>query len=62
MPYARDQMDPVASDLVARGFAVWNLEYRRLGDPEAGWPSTMEDVAAGIDHLAAFIRWGRPRS
>jgi len=52
MPYARDQMDPLATDLVARGFAVWNLEYRRLGDPEAGWPAPMQDVAAGIDHLA----------
>lgn len=52
MPYGRDQMDAVAGDLASRGFAVWNLEYRRLGDAEATWPAILEDVAAGIDHLA----------
>ena len=52
MPYGRDQMDAVAHDLVTRGFAVWNLEYRRLGAPGGGWPGTLDDVAAGIDHLA----------
>ncbi len=52
MPYGRDQMAAVAEDLAGRGFAVWNLEYRRLGSEGAGWPGTMDDVAAGIDHLA----------
>ena len=52
MPYGRDQMAAVADDLASRGLAVWNLEYRRLGAPQAGWPGTMDDVAAGIDHLA----------
>jgi acetyl esterase/lipase len=54
MPYGRDQMTPIAEDLVARGFAVWNLEYRRLGAPGAGWPATMDDVPAGIGHLASL--------
>jgi acetyl esterase/lipase len=52
MPYGRDQMAAIADDLVSRGLAVWNLEYRRLGTPQSGWPATMDDVAAGIDHLA----------
>ncbi len=52
MPHGRDQMTPVAEDLASRGFAVWNLGYRRLGAPGAGWPVTLEDVADGIDHLA----------
>lgn len=46
---------PLARDLVRRGWAVWNLEYRRLGDGRGGgggWPMTFDDVAAGIDHLA----------
>jgi acetyl esterase/lipase len=30
--------------------AVWNLEYRRLGNG-GGWPATFEDVAAGADFL-----------
>ena len=42
---------PLAADLVARGHAVWNLEYRRVG-AGGGWPATPDDVAAGIDALA----------
>lgn len=52
MPYGRDQMTAVASDLAERGLAVWNLEYARLGGSAKAWPATMDDVAAGIDHLA----------
>ena len=55
MPYARDQFDAVARDLVSRRFAVWNLEYRRLGELSGGWPETLCDVAAGIDHLAGLL-------
>jgi len=42
---------PLAADLVRRGYAVWNLEYRRAG-AAGGWPTTFEDIAAGIDLLA----------
>ena len=42
---------PLADDLVARGYTVWNLEYRRVGIG-GGWPTTFADVAAGIDLLA----------
>ena len=48
---------PLASDLARRGFAAWNLEYRRLGSGRGGgggWPETFEDVAAGIDALASL--------
>ena len=45
-------MRPLAADLAGRGFAAWNLEYRRVGQPGGGWPGTCEDVAAGLDHLA----------
>lgn len=58
MPYGRDQMTAVAEDLAARGFAVWNLEYRRLGSEGAGFPGTMDDVDAGIDHLAKLPALG----
>jgi acetyl esterase/lipase len=47
-------MRPLAADLAGRGFAVWNLEYRRVGQPGGGWPGTLEDVAAGMDHLAGL--------
>lgn len=48
----RTLMTPLALDLVRRGFAVWNLEYRRVGQEGGGWPGTLLDVAAGFDALA----------
>ncbi len=42
---------PLAADLVGRGYVVWNLEYRRVGNG-GGWTGTFDDVAAGIDALA----------
>jgi acetyl esterase/lipase len=42
---------PLAADLAARGYAAWNLEYRRAL-AGGGWPETFDDVAAGIDLLA----------
>ncbi|WP_439664100.1 alpha/beta hydrolase [Lentzea sp. HUAS TT2] len=39
---------PLADALVAEGFAVWNIEYRRVGGG-GGWPQTGEDVLAAID-------------
>ena len=49
--YYADQTVGLAVDLVSRGFAAWNLEYRGVGDG-GGWPATFADVAAGIDLLA----------
>ncbi len=42
---------PLAEDLSSRGYACWNLEYRRAGNG-GGWPETFDDVGAGIDALA----------
>ena len=42
---------PLAASLAAEGWAAWNLEYRRVGDG-GGFPTTFDDVAAGIDALA----------
>ncbi|RZJ03260.1 MAG: alpha/beta hydrolase [Brevundimonas sp.] len=47
-------MDYMAADLRDRGYAVWNLEYRRIGHPGGGYPGTFQDIAAGIDHLRAL--------
>ncbi|MHB8243426.1 MAG: alpha/beta hydrolase family protein [Solirubrobacteraceae bacterium] len=49
--YGKVVMRGLAGDLVRRGWAVWNIEYRRLGEG-GGWPTTFEDVATAIDHLA----------
>ena len=36
--------------LASEGLAVWNVEYRRLGNG-GGWPATFMDVAAAADAL-----------
>jgi len=41
-----------AEALTKRGFATWNVDYRRVGDPGGGWPGTFEDIAAAEDKLA----------
>ena len=50
----RTLMTPLARDLAGRGFAAWNIEYRRVGQPGGGWPGTLEDVAAAADLLATM--------
>jgi acetyl esterase/lipase len=50
--WAADLMDALAIDLTGRGFATWNLEYRRP-DPH-GWDATTADVASGLQALAGL--------
>jgi acetyl esterase/lipase len=53
--YRRDLHDAIAAELARRGFAVWNVEYRRAGT--GGGPAeTTDDVWAAVDALPA----GRP--
>jgi alpha-beta hydrolase superfamily lysophospholipase len=50
--YGRRLMSKLAADLAANGVAAWNLDYRGIGGG-GGWPATFDDLAAGIDALAA---------
>jgi acetyl esterase/lipase len=50
--FTRTAMDDLARDLARVGYAAWNLDYRRFGELGGGWPGTVDDIAAGIDHLA----------
>ncbi len=54
--YGADLGRPLALDLVDRGWAALNVEYRRVGDSAedggGGWPTTCLDVAAAVDALA----------
>jgi acetyl esterase/lipase len=51
--YTKLVMRGVAGDLVRAGYAVWNIEYRRVGRGQGGgWPATFDDVASAIDALA----------
>jgi acetyl esterase/lipase len=49
--FDRRVMTRLADDLVTLGYAVWNIEYRRIGEAGTGWPDTFTDVAAAIDIL-----------
>jgi len=45
---------PLAHDLAQRGYAVWNIEYRRVGQEGGGWPGTLEDAAAAADAVVGL--------
>ena len=49
--YGLDLMEQLATDLVQRGHATWNVEYRRIGSG-GGFPATFADVATAIDRVA----------
>jgi acetyl esterase/lipase len=47
---------PMAAALTAAGYATWNLEYRRPGNPGGGWPATFTDLGRGLDFVRALAR------
>jgi acetyl esterase/lipase len=55
-PYTKRLMNGLAKDVVSRGWAAWNIEYRRVGflGGGGGWPDTLLDIAAALDHLAVM--------
>ena len=50
--WGRDLMDGLALDLSRRGYATWNIEYRRIGPTGGGWPRTGHDVVRAVTELA----------
>ncbi|GAC1387386.1 MAG: alpha/beta hydrolase [Ktedonobacteraceae bacterium] len=54
IPYGYTLMTSLAEDLAKRGIAAWNIEYRRIGDSDGGWPNTLLDVARATDYLQAL--------
>ena len=55
-PYTKRLMNGLAKDVAGRGWAAWNIEYRRVGllGGGGGWPTTLLDIAAALDHLAVI--------
>lgn len=45
-----DYLGSLCSAFTGEGFAVWNVEYRRLGNG-GGWPMTFADIAKSADFL-----------
>lgn len=52
--YRLTLMQALAGDLVQKGIAVWNIEYRRVGDVGGGWPGTLQDIAYAADYLTTL--------
>jgi acetyl esterase/lipase len=52
--YGLDLAEPQANDAFGRDYATWNVEYRRVGDDGGGYPGTLADIAAAIDHLSVL--------
>jgi acetyl esterase/lipase len=50
--YGADLMHGMANTLKQEGYRVYNIEYRRLGEPGGGYPGTFQDIAAAIDKIA----------
>ncbi len=49
--YDLEHAEPLCRALAAAGFAVWNVEYRRIGNPGGGWPGTFMDVLDALRHV-----------
>ena len=54
VPYDYTLMTRLANDLAARSITAWNIEYRRTGDPNGGWPNTFLDVANATDFVRSI--------
>lgn len=51
----RAHAKPMCAALATQGYAVCSLEYRRVVKPGDGWPSTFDDIAAGLDAVPHFF-------
>ena len=49
--YAIDHSHALATALAQSGYALWNIEYRRVGDADGGWPGSFEDIRAALRAL-----------
>ncbi|BAM01884.1 MULTISPECIES: alpha/beta hydrolase family protein [Caldilinea] len=48
--FGLEPLGQLAQAIAAHGAAVWNVEYRRLGEG-GGWPVTFQDIGAALDFL-----------
>jgi acetyl esterase/lipase len=54
--YGLNGTTPLAQALSHEGVAVWNIEYRRVGNPGGGWPGTFLDVADATDFARTLVK------
>ncbi|MET7834165.1 alpha/beta hydrolase [Micromonospora sediminicola] len=58
--YDRAHTGPMAAALAALGHPVAQIEYRRTGQPDGGWPHTLTDVRTGVAALPALAAAALP--
>src|SRR5699024_1809928 len=51
-----ETMNEFAEFLTEKGFATWNIEYRRVGDEGGGWPGTFLDCEQATDYIKTLAR------
>ncbi|WP_233080939.1 alpha/beta hydrolase [Rheinheimera soli] len=57
--YDVEHSKALSQALTEAGYAVWSLEYRRVGDEGGGWPGSLNDIVQGIDYAQAqFEQYG----
>lgn len=54
--YDHTLMTDMAMDLAKRGYATWNIEYRRTEDEGGRWPGTITDVAHALKALNSIAK------
>jgi len=52
--YSLDHAGFLCAALARAGAAVWNLEYRRLGDPGGDWAGMADDIVRGAEHVVSL--------
>ncbi len=50
--YGLAEISSLDESLGGKGYATWNVEYRRVGEPGGGWPETFSDAVDAVNHLA----------
>ncbi len=49
--YSIEHSHALATALTQAGYAVWNIEYRRVGESGGGWPGSLQDITAALELL-----------
>lgn len=52
--FSLEELAAMAEQLCQQGCVVWNIEYRRVGEPGGGWPGTLTDTREAIEHLTTL--------
>jgi acetyl esterase/lipase len=54
--YNYQYMNHVSAALAKAGFATWNIEFRRVGNPGGGYPGTFQDIAQAADYVRELAK------